>query len=148
MDICHFLAILTLSLHSAYSLTIEVNHKKIITKIEDEVQLVCSADFEKTACSFTSPSGKTLTMSKFSAYEDGRIQAMDTENRQYDCAMKITSIKQTDSGTWYCNVTASDNGIYQVSTNKIEVIVANPPNNVCLKREGEEKCIIGYVRLS
>ena len=149
MDICHFWAILTLSLlHSTYSeLTIEVNHKQIITKIEDEIELVCSANFEKLACSFTKPNRESYTMNRNSAYEDGRIQAVETENRQYDCAMKITSIKQTDSGTWKCNVTASDNGIYQVSTNKIEVIVANPPNNVCLKREGEDKCIIGYVRL-
>ena len=122
------------SFSCSHSLKIDVNHEKIVTRIEDKVQLICSTDFEKLACSFTSPSGKAHTMSRFAAYEDGRIQAIETENRQYDCAMKITNIKQTDSGTWKCNVTSSDgNGKYDVGTNKIEVIVAIPPPDVYMK---------------
>ena len=43
--------------------------------------------------------------------------------------MKITNVKQEDSGTWRCNVTCTtcNDGKYDVGTNKIDVIVAIPP---------------------
>ena len=43
--------------------------------------------------------------------------------------MKITNVKQEDSGTWRCNVTCTKciDGKYDVGVNKIDVIVAIPP---------------------
>jgi len=116
------------------SLKVVVKEEKIVTKIGDNVQMICSAVSEKVGCSFTSPIGKTFILNnKFAADEGGRIHAFDT-NESGDCAMNITNIKQADSGTWRCNVTCTkcDNGKYDVGTNKIDVIVAIPPAEVYL----------------
>ena len=66
------------------------------------------------------------------AYEEGRIQ--QKELNPNDCAMKITSIRQSDNGVWNCNVTARDsNGNYDIVTGKIQVIVAIAPVEVSMK---------------
>ena len=72
-------------------------------------------------------------MLKGKAYDDLRIQAYETENNLYDCAMMITSIKQSDMGTWRCNVTTSI-PFYQTGTNTIKVIIQDGDDTTTQKK--------------
>ena len=51
--------VLTLPLLSQ-SLQVDVKEETIVTKIGDNVQMICSAVSEKVGCSFTSPIGEFL----------------------------------------------------------------------------------------
>ena len=137
MLVAIFLILLSFS-KCCNTLNITVEQKKVETEIGGEVQLKCSANSGKVGCSFTSPLGKSFIMnSKQSADEGGRIQAVDTQ-KTWDCAMKITEIKQSDNGNWRCNVTCTkcDNGRYGVGVNVISVIVASEElTNVITKLE-------------
>ena len=121
MVVCLLLIVLTVS-QCSYSNMISVEEKEVVTRIEDEVKLICSSEQQKSDCKFTSPSGHSYNMLKGNAYDDLRIQAYETENNLYDCAMMITSIKQSDMGTWRCNVTTLI-PFYQTATNTIKVII-------------------------
>ena len=80
-------------------LKIDVENETLVTRIGDEVELICSGDSENVGCSFTSPIGKSYILNnKHAAAEGGRIQAFETNNidNQNDCAMKITNVKQDD----------------------------------------------------
>ena len=72
------------------------------------------------------------------ADEGGRIQAVKTE-KDSNCTMKITEIRQSDNGNWQCNVTCNkcDSGKYDVGVNTISVIVAIPPAEVYLTMNDE-----------
>ena len=51
--------------------------------------------------------------------------------------MKITDIKETDNGKWECSLTAMGaNGDFTIGTDKVQVIVAVPPESVELKMDG------------
>ena len=96
--------------------TIVVNHKKVVLKKGDEVDLICSSDSEALGCSFKSPAGHNYNMLRGAAYEDGRIH--QKELNPNDCAMKITNIIQADDGNWHCNVTSKhSNGEYDIGMN-------------------------------
>jgi len=120
--ICLFLIKITTSSGNIIS----VEKKEIVTRIGDEVKLICSSEQERIACSFTSPRGRSYNILEGNNYDNLRIQAYETENNQYDCAMLITSVKQSDEGTWKCNVTTSI-PYYQIGTNSIKVIIGTPP---------------------
>ena len=92
-------SLILITLPCFYSLKIDVKNEKIVTRIGDEAQLICSGNYENVGCTFTSPIGNTYILnSKIAAYEEGRIQAFETKNEdnQNDCAMKITKVKQDD----------------------------------------------------
>merc|ERR1712223_1926804 len=106
---------------------ISVEKKEIVTRIGDEVKLTCLSEQEKiAACSFTSPSGRSYTMRKGNYYDNSRLQADETKNSLHDCTMLITSIKESDMGTWRCNLTTST-PFYQIGTNSIKLIIGTPP---------------------
>ena len=46
------------------SLQVVVKEEEIVTKIGDNVQMICSAVSEKVGCSFTSPIGELLFLKK------------------------------------------------------------------------------------
>merc|ERR1712110_720125 len=73
------------------------NHDEITVKLGDEVELVCSSEFEALGCSFRSPLQTPYNLLKGAKYEQGWIEQSETGNPN-DCAMKITDIKETDNG--------------------------------------------------
>ena len=132
-----FLILLTLS-KCGHSLEVIVEEKEIVTREGEAVQLSCSAESGKVGCSFMSPLGKPFIMnSPQAADEGGRIQAV--KKKPSNCTMKITEIRQSDNGTWQCNVTCTkcDEGKYDVGVNSISVIVAIPPAEVYLTMNDE-----------
>jgi len=140
--ICLFLIKITTSSGNIIS----VEKKEIVTRIGDEVKLICSSEQEKAACSFTSPSGRSYTMRKGNYYDNSRLQADETKNSLHDCTMLITSIKESDMGTWRCNMTTST-PFYQIGTNSIKVIIATPPNDVYMRKENERITGVTNVKL-
>ena len=119
---------------------INVNHRKIITKKGDGIDLICSADSEALGCSFKSPAEHSYNMLRGAAYEEGRIQQIELNPN--DCAMKITKIIQADNGAWHCNVTSKlPSGEYDLGTSKIQLVVAIPPVEVYLKMD--DNLIVG-----
>ena len=138
MNAVIFLVLLTLS-KCSHSLEVIVEEKEIVTRIGEAVQLSCSAESGKVGCSFMSPLNKPFIMnSPQAADEGGRLQAVET-NKPNNCTMKITEIRQSDNGTWRCNVTCTkcDQGKYDVGVNAIIVIVAIPPAEVYLTMNDE-----------
>ena len=138
MNAAIFLILLTLS-KCGCSLEVTVEEKEVVTRIGEEVELKCKANSGKVGCSFTSPLGKSFIMSnKHASDEGGRIQAVKTE-KDSNCTMKITEIRQSDNGNWQCNVTCTkcDSGKYDVGVNTISVIVAIPPAEVYLTMNDE-----------
>jgi len=125
---------------------ITVEKKEIVTRIGDEVKLICSSEQQRIACIFTSPSGRSYNMLKGNKYDNLRIQAYETENDLYDCGMLITNIKESDMGTWNCNVTTSI-PYYQINRNSIKVIIATPPNDVYMRKENERITGVTNVKL-
>ena len=99
IEIVTVLSLILITSPCSYSLKIDVKNETLVTRIGDEVQLICSGDSENVGCSFTSPIGKSYILNnKHAAAEGGRIQAFETKNidNQNDCAMKITNVKQDD----------------------------------------------------
>ena len=138
MNAAIFLVLLTLS-KCGHSMNVNVTEKEIVTRIGEAVHLSCSAESGKVGCSFKSPLGKPFIMnSDQAADEGGRIQAVKTE-KDSNCTMKITEIRQSDNGNWQCNVTCNkcDSGKYDVGVNTISVIVAIPPAEVYLTMNDE-----------
>ena len=96
IEIVTVLSLILITSPCSYSLKIDVKNETLVTRIGDEVQLICSGDSENVGCTFTSPIGKSYILnSKDAATEEGRIQAFETKNIN-DCAMKITNVKQDD----------------------------------------------------
>ena len=128
MNAAIFLVLLSISKYG-HSMEVTVDEKEIVTRIGEAVQLSCSAEAGKVGCAFLSPLGKPFIInSDQAADEGGRIQAVKTE-KDSNCTMKITEIRQSDNGNWQCNVTCTkcDNGRYDVGVNVISVIVGIPP---------------------
>ena len=138
MNAAIFLVLLSLSKYG-HSMEVTVDEKEIVTRIGEAVQLSCSAEAGKVGCAFLSPLGKPFIInSDQAADEGGRIQAVKTE-KDSNCTMKITEIRQSDNGNWQCNVTCTkcDSGKYDVGVNTINVIVAIPPAEVYLTMNDE-----------
>jgi len=122
--------------HSQIAVT--PNHDEIPVKLGDEVELVCSSEFEALGCSFRSPDQTAYNLIKGAKYEQGRVGQSETGNAK-DCAMKITDIKESDIGEWECTITAKGpNGDFESGNNKVQIILAPlPPETVELKIDGQ-----------
>ena len=74
-----------------------------------QTTLICSGNYDKNSCTFTSPKGKIhILNSKFDSEEGGRITLAD--NNAKDCGILIAKVKPDDDGIWRCNATAKYGG--------------------------------------
>merc|ERR1711935_1091866 len=122
--------------HSQIAVT--PNYDEITVKLGDEVELVCSSEFEALTCSFRSPDQTPYNLIKGAKYEQGRVGQSETGNAK-DCAMKITDVKESDIGEWECTITVrGPNGDFVSGNNKVQIILAPlPPETVELKIDGQ-----------
>ena len=93
-----FLALTVLSF-----VPVEKNYETVIVNKGGGTVLKCITVKEALGCSFISPEGKNYNMLRDAAYEQGRIQ--QEELNFNDCAVKITDIREYESGKWECSVT-------------------------------------------
>lgn len=109
----------------------------VTVKRGDELDVNFSIDYEVLACLYVTPRRKSYNMNRGAAYEDFRIN--QRELNDYDCAMKITDIKNIDNGQWNINITYRDTeGTYQIVTGSLHVTVAIPPDEVLINVSGSE----------
>ena len=77
--------------------------------IGSQTTLICSGNYDRYSCSFSSPRGKIhILNSKFDSDESGRITPAN--NNAKDCSILIAKVKPDDAGLWRCNATAKYGG--------------------------------------
>ena len=110
------------------------NYDKVTVSKGGGILLKCTVASESLGCAFISPDGNNYNMLRDAAYDQGRIQ--QEELNFNDCAMKITDIREIDSGIWECSVTVKDaNENFDIGVGHIEVIVAIPPDKAYMTFE-------------
>ena len=74
----------------------------------------------------------------FFRYEKDRIIQIQSNNPN-ECGIEIQRIEEKDNGEWTCTLTGlgPEDGNLASATGKMRVVVANPPTDLYLEKEGE-----------
>ena len=102
--VVYLILIVLNSLSTSHSFN--VNKETIVTRIGDEVQLICSAESEIHTCEFTSPLGVSY---ESTYYDKPNQRAMHHDINQKECSINITKVNEKDWGTWKCQGYLNEN---------------------------------------
>ena len=88
--------------------------------------LVCTASTKIRSCHWTTPYGALYPLDGNLKAEGGRLEHF-TNDEDFDCGIKITSIKATDHGEWQCNVgVVVDESEVMVKSASASINIADP----------------------
>jgi len=98
----------------------------------DEAILSCTTPSNILVCLFVTPTGEIKPMTPGINYEDGRI-IFHGENKEKECGIKITNVKEADNGEWKCQLTTSEGKQGQKTA---VITVAKPPSDIHIEVDG------------
>jgi len=115
-----------------------INHSDFTEKQGEAAKIICAINVAQKICVFNSPSGTPYGVIEGAKYEKDRIKGLITTNPN-ECGLEIQNIEEKDNGEWTCTLTGlgPDDGNLESASGKIRVVVANPPTDLYLEKEGE-----------
>jgi len=131
-------ALFTSGVHSEAVKITSINHQDFEGKKGESAKLICAINVPQKICVFNSPSGAPYGVIEGAKYEKDRIIQHQSDNPN-ECGIEIQRIEEKDNGEWTCTLTGlgPEDGNLASATGKMRVVVANPPTDLYLEKEGE-----------